>query len=207
MTNEMDAWQARYADLAPGQSAWYWHRPKGGIEGLSDQTRVAYQVTRAVDGALWVQVGELPLPVLAGFPCGDRCWEAAEMAAMRTRITDLEDDFRSTVAEVCGDSGDDRVHCACVPHLRRKIRELEAEQRSLQADRRWGRDRIRELTEWLDGVETALRTNDRTTAYEEPPVETVAMRVAQALRDAYLRGRHDESYTVSVGSMGRLNTK
>jgi hypothetical protein len=162
MSIEMDAWQEKYADLAPGQRAWYWHCPPEGIQGLSDNTRIAYQVTRAQDGALWVQVGELPLPVLAGFPCGERCWEAAEVAA-----------------------------------LRHKIRDLHAEWREM-------RDRVRALSAWLDGVEVALRTNDRTTAEEEPPVETVAMRVAAALRDAYLRGRYDESYTASIGSMGRL---
>ena len=49
----------------------------------------------------------------------------AERAALKARIADIEDDFHTTVAEACGATEDDRQHCACVPHLRRRIRELE----------------------------------------------------------------------------------
>lgn len=49
------------------------------------------------------------------------------------RLRDLEDDYRATLAEVCGAPADDRAHCSCVPHLRRRIRALEAELASLRA--------------------------------------------------------------------------
>ena len=51
--------------------------------------------------------------------------ERARGEALQARINDLEDDFRTTVAEACGAPADDLQHCACVPYLRHKIRELE----------------------------------------------------------------------------------
>jgi hypothetical protein len=187
MSIEMDAWQEKYADLAPGQRAWYWHCPPEGIQGLSDNTRIAYQVTRAQDGALWVQVGELPLPVLAGFPCGERCWEAAEVAALRGRLADFEDDFRQVMAEGCGkiDDGWDTVtqHCACVPHLRRRVRELEAT---------------------VAAVDAALRMRDEATYHADPPALPLAKRVAEECAWERQRGRGEAREEVQAWIAARM---
>lgn len=40
------------------------------------------------------------------------------------RLVDLQDDYRATLAEDCAP---DERHCSCVPHLRRRVRELEDE--------------------------------------------------------------------------------
>jgi hypothetical protein len=46
----------------------------------------------------------------------------ARIAELETRIADYEDDFQAVVAEECAP---DEKHCSCVPHLRRRINELE----------------------------------------------------------------------------------
>lgn len=45
-----------------------------------------------------------------------------EIDRLRAKVEDFEEDFRNVVAENC--AGDEK-HCSCVPHLRRKIEELE----------------------------------------------------------------------------------
>jgi hypothetical protein len=60
--------------------------------------------------------------------------ERARGEALQARINDLEDDFRTTVAEACGDPADDRQHCACVPHLRRQVHELEGARAAAKAE-------------------------------------------------------------------------
>lgn len=54
-----------------------------------------------------------------------------ELAALKERITELEEEdenynqiYRAVIAEKCPT---DEMHCTCVPHLRRRITELEAE--------------------------------------------------------------------------------
>jgi hypothetical protein len=51
-----------------------------------------------------------------------------EHAALKARVAAFEDDYRATMAEVCsmGEGGLVAQHCACVPPLRRRIRELES---------------------------------------------------------------------------------
>ena len=56
----------------------------------------------------------------------------ARVENMRTRLADLEDDFRRTIAENCAP---DERHCSCVPHLRRALREAEKERDEAQAQR------------------------------------------------------------------------
>jgi hypothetical protein len=52
-----------------------------------------------------------------------------ENAALRARIRAFEDDYRATMAETCSKGGEGWVtvmqHCACVPHLRKRIKDLE----------------------------------------------------------------------------------
>jgi len=47
------------------------------------------------------------------------------IAELESRLQDYEDDYKSTVNEKCDPEKDDRVHCTCVPHLKRRIKELE----------------------------------------------------------------------------------
>ena len=42
---------------------------------------------------------------------------------LEERVRDFEDDFKNTLSEKCAP---DEKHCSCVPHLRRRIAELEA---------------------------------------------------------------------------------
>jgi hypothetical protein len=88
--------------------------------------------------------------------------EVAEVAALRGRLADFEDDFRQVMAEGCGkiDDGWDTVtqHCACVPHLRRRVRELEAT---------------------VAAVDAALRMRDEATYHADPPALPLAKRVAE----------------------------
>lgn len=67
----------------------------------------------------------------------DRIFDAAEkqiaekdarIAKLKGRISDYEDDFRRVMAEECTP---DEKHCSCVPHLRKRIAELEAENNRL----------------------------------------------------------------------------
>ena len=46
-----------------------------------------------------------------------------EIDRLRERISDYEDDYRHTINEECAG---DEVHCSCVPHLRKRIKELES---------------------------------------------------------------------------------
>lgn len=48
-----------------------------------------------------------------------------EVAALREELRDIESAHRETMTEPC--PGDDRVHCACVPALRREIARLREE--------------------------------------------------------------------------------
>jgi len=56
----------------------------------------------------------------------------AECLRLRARVQDYEDDCQVAMAERCGD---DRVHCTCVPALRRALRA--AERRSAAALVAW----------------------------------------------------------------------
>jgi chromosome segregation ATPase len=47
---------------------------------------------------------------------------------LESRLADLTDDFHQVMDEDC--ESDLEKHCACVPHLRRRIKELEAERDS-----------------------------------------------------------------------------
>ena len=57
----------------------------------------------------------------AGNPA-DMVLMAREIDRLRNRISDYEDDYRHTINEDCAP---DEIHCSCVPHLRKKIKELE----------------------------------------------------------------------------------
>jgi hypothetical protein len=43
-----------------------------------------------------------------------------EIETLRERIADFEDDYRKVTSEKCAP---DELHCSCVPHLRRALRE------------------------------------------------------------------------------------
>lgn len=72
------------------------------------------------------RVGDIVTIISQGEMIPARAVTQADCAACpkAARLGDIEDDFRATLTEVC-DAGDDRVHCACVPHLRRGLRDLE----------------------------------------------------------------------------------
>ena len=55
----------------------------------------------------------------------------ADNASLRAALTERDEDYRRVVSESC--AGDEK-HCACVPHLRRRIRELEERVSALLAD-------------------------------------------------------------------------
>jgi hypothetical protein len=48
-----------------------------------------------------------------------------EIQTLKASLADMQDDYRATMSEP--HTGDDRAHCSCVPYLRRRIAELEAE--------------------------------------------------------------------------------
>lgn len=54
-----------------------------------------------------------------------------EVHALRAALAERDEDYRRVVSETC--AGDEK-HCACVPHLRRRIRELEERVSALLAD-------------------------------------------------------------------------
>lgn len=54
-----------------------------------------------------------------------------EVHALRAALAERDEDYRRVVSEAC--AGDEK-HCACVPHLRRRIRELEERVSALLAD-------------------------------------------------------------------------
>lgn len=56
----------------------------------------------------------------------------ARVRELEAKLSDYESAYAATMSEVCEES-DDRKHCACVPHLRKRIRELEAERDGLAA--------------------------------------------------------------------------
>ena len=48
------------------------------------------------------------------------------LAAAQERIRQYEEDFRKVITEECAS---DEKHCSCVPHLRRRIAELESDKK------------------------------------------------------------------------------
>jgi hypothetical protein len=54
---------------------------------------------------------------------------AAELRRLHQRVCDYEADAKAVMAEHCAG---DEVHCSCVPHLRKGIKELHAENEALR---------------------------------------------------------------------------
>lgn len=54
---------------------------------------------------------------------------SSDLKEAQDRLDDYQEDFKSTVNEKCDPEKDDRVHCTCVPHLRKRIEELEGAMR------------------------------------------------------------------------------
>lgn len=48
------------------------------------------------------------------------------IAELEQELSDIKDSYARTVNEKCNPK-DDRVHCTCVPWLRKRIKELEAQ--------------------------------------------------------------------------------
>ena len=54
----------------------------------------------------------------------------AERDALQATLDDYMDDHKAVVNEQCAG---DEIHCSCVPHLRKRIKEVEAERDALLA--------------------------------------------------------------------------
>jgi hypothetical protein len=95
-----------------------------------------------------------------------------EHAALTERLAAFETAYRATLAEVCsmGEGGLVAQHCACVPHLWRRIQELEAT--------------------W-QAIDTLLRMRDEATYHADPPALPLEERVSQELQVEYRRGRRE----------------
>ena len=97
---------------------------------------------------------------------------------LESRLADLTDDFHRVMDEDC--ESDLEKHCACVPHLRRRIKELEAE-----------RDSWREQA--LDAQQVAIDTEVRLGLRVEQLERALRVEEVEAERDsARIRGINGE---------------